>query len=143
MFSCFCFSLQEKSFNPAVAECDEDAVPVHEDQPDRASLRDENNKENYPDNIALLEESQQHVEQSLFHGALRYTMGNFKSRKPKSIIRGEAGKGHGDNQVGDCAFPRTECFCPPQCLQPKGAGLLFSGYPDGHKEEEGQKGGMS
>ncbi|XP_007478400.2 protein FAM13C isoform X1 [Monodelphis domestica] len=99
MFSCFCFSLQEKSFSsPAAAECDEDPVPVHEDQPDCASLRDENNKENYPDNIALLEESQQHVEQALFHGALRYTMGNFKSRKPKSIIKGEPGKGHADNQ---------------------------------------------
>ncbi|XP_056671077.1 uncharacterized protein LOC130457047 [Monodelphis domestica] len=116
MFSCFCFSLQEKSFSsPAAAECDEDPVPVHEDQPDCASLRDENNKENYPDNIALLEESQQHVEQALFHGALRYTMGNFKSRKPKSIIKGEPGKGHADNQVGDAAlgllvFLRTVSF---------------------------------
>ncbi|XP_072485004.1 protein FAM13C isoform X2 [Notamacropus eugenii] len=106
MFSCFCFSLQEKSFSsPAVAECDEDTVPVHEDQPDRASLRDENNKENYPDNISLLEESQQHVEQALFHGALWYTMGNFKSRKPKSIIKGEAGKGHGDNQEPENVSP--------------------------------------
>ncbi|XP_020853895.1 protein FAM13C isoform X1 [Phascolarctos cinereus] len=106
MFSCFCFSLQEKSFSsPAVTECDEDTVPVHEDQPDRASLRDENNKENYPDNIALLEESQQHVEQTLFHGALRFTMGNFKSRKPKSVIKGDVGKGHGDNQEPENVSP--------------------------------------
>ncbi|XP_043839671.1 protein FAM13C isoform X2 [Dromiciops gliroides] len=106
MFSCFCFSLQEKSFSsPAVAECEEDTVPVNEEQPDPASLRDENNKENYPDNIALLEESRQHVEQALFHGALRYTMGNFKSRKPKSIIKGEAGKGHTDNQEPENVSP--------------------------------------
>ncbi|XP_074153153.1 protein FAM13C isoform X2 [Sminthopsis crassicaudata] len=99
-------SLQQKSFSsPAIADCEEDPVPVDEDQPDRASLRDENNKENYPDNIALLEESQQHVEQALFHGALRCTMGNFKSRKPKSIIKGEAVKGHGENQEPENVSP--------------------------------------
>ncbi|XP_074088387.1 protein FAM13C isoform X2 [Macrotis lagotis] len=100
MLSCFCLRPQQP-----FGGCDEDAVPVHEDQPDRATLRDENNKENYPDNIALLEESQQYVEQALFHGALRYTMGNFKSRKPKSIIKGEAVKGHGDNQEPENVSP--------------------------------------
>ncbi|KAK2098606.1 hypothetical protein P7K49_024057 [Saguinus oedipus] len=88
--------------------CDEDPVSLHEDQTDCSSLRDENNKENYPDAGALVEEhaqpswelQQQHVEQTvLVDGVLRPSMGNFKSRKPKSIFKAESGKSHGESQA--------------------------------------------
>lgn len=67
--------------------------------------RDENNKENYPDAGAALEEpasshEPQHVEQTvLVDGVLRPSMGNFKSRKPKSIFKAENGRSHGESQV--------------------------------------------
>ncbi|XP_076981375.1 protein FAM13C isoform X2 [Tamandua tetradactyla] len=106
MFSCFCFSLQDNSFgSTAVTECDEDTVSLHEDQTDCSSLRDENNKENYPDAGALLEyrlppcEPPQHVEQTgRADSVLRPSMGNFKSRKPKAILKVENGRSHGENQ---------------------------------------------
>ncbi|XP_003783689.1 protein FAM13C isoform X1 [Otolemur garnettii] len=119
MFSCFCFSLQDNSFNStAVTECDEDTVSLHEDQIDCSSLRDENNKENYPDAGALVEErapplreAPQHVEQSvLLDGALRPSMGNFKSRKPKSVFRAESGRSHGESQETEHVVPsQSEC----------------------------------
>ncbi|XP_069316693.1 protein FAM13C isoform X1 [Eulemur rufifrons] len=115
MFSCFCFSLQDNSFSSsAVTECDEDTVSLHEDQIDCSSLRDENNKENYPDAGALVEEhappalreAPQHVEQPvLVDGVLRPSMGNFKSRKPKSVFKAESGRSHGESQETEHVVP--------------------------------------
>ncbi|XP_008046761.1 protein FAM13C-like [Carlito syrichta] len=118
MFSCFCFSLQDNSFSStAVTECDEDPVSLHEDQADCSSLRDEN-KENYPDAGALVEEhtplsrqAQQHVEQTvLVDGVLRPSMGNFKSRKPKATFKSESGRSHGEGQETEHVVPsQSEC----------------------------------
>ncbi|XP_008839664.1 protein FAM13C isoform X1 [Nannospalax galili] len=119
MFSCFCFSLQDNSFGgAAVTECDEDTVSLHEDQTDCCSLRDENNKENYPQAGACIEdltpaslEAQQHAEQTLLvGGVLRPSMGNFKSRKPKSILRAESGRSHGESQETEhVVSSQSEC----------------------------------
>nr|XP_023439804.2 protein FAM13C isoform X3 [Dasypus novemcinctus] len=119
MFSCFCFSLQDTSFgSTAVTECDEDPVSFHEDQAECSILRDENNKENYPDAGAVLEEpplpcreAPRHVEQTLLvDGALRPSMGNFKSRKPKAILKVENGRSHGENQETEHVVPgQSEC----------------------------------
>nr|XP_060497078.1 protein FAM13C [Panthera onca] len=119
MFSCFCFSLQDNSFSStAVTECDEDTVSLHEDQTDCSSLRDEDNKENYPEAGALLEEPappsrepQQHVEQTLLvDGVLRPNMGNFKSRKPKILLKAESGRSHGESQETEHVVPsQPEC----------------------------------
>ncbi|XP_049711531.1 protein FAM13C isoform X3 [Elephas maximus indicus] len=119
MFSCFCFSLQDNSFGSTiVTECDEDTVTLHEEQTDCSSLRDENNKENYPDARALLEECplpsrepQQHVEQTLLVDSLwRPSMGNFKSRKPKSIFKADNGRSHTENQETEHLAPgQLEC----------------------------------
>ncbi|XP_004396167.1 PREDICTED: protein FAM13C isoform X4 [Odobenus rosmarus divergens] len=121
MFSCFCFSLQDNSFSStAVTECDEDTVSLHEDQTDCSSIRDEDNKENYPDAGALLEEPApppwrappQHVEQTvLVDGVLRPSMGNFKSRKPKTLLKGESGRSHGESQETEHVAPsQPECW---------------------------------
>ncbi|XP_036294312.1 protein FAM13C isoform X2 [Pipistrellus kuhlii] len=98
MFSCFCFSLQDNSFSGS------------------AVTEDEDNKENYPDTGALLEEpapsrEPQHVEQTvLVDGVLRPSMGNFKSRKPKSIFKAENGRSHGESQDTEHAAPSpSEC----------------------------------
>ncbi|XP_036684014.1 protein FAM13C isoform X1 [Balaenoptera musculus] len=117
MFSCFCFSLQDNSFSStAVTECDEDTVSLHEDQTDCSSLRDEDNKENYPDAGAPLEEPvpsrepPQHVEQPARLDVLRPSMGNFKSRKPKSIFKAENGRSHGESQETEHVVPsQSEC----------------------------------
>lgn len=83
-------------------------------------FRDEDNKENYPDTGALLEEpappsrEPQHVEPSvLVDGVLRPSMGNFKSRKPKSIFKAENGRSHGESQV---AGSTTSGFCQDGCF---------------------------
>ncbi|GAB1295209.1 Protein FAM13C [Apodemus speciosus] len=86
--------------------CDEDTVSVHEDEDDCSGLRDEDNKENYPQVAARIDElappsqeAQQHVDQTPpADGVLRTRMGNFKSRKPKSILRAESGRNHGESQ---------------------------------------------
>ncbi|XP_075390366.1 protein FAM13C [Tenrec ecaudatus] len=112
MFSCFCFSLQDHSFGSAAGtECDEDTVTLHEDQTDFSRLRDEDNKENYPDAGPLLEEPHQHVEASLLvDGVLRPSMGNLKSRKPKSIFKGDSGRSHTENQEAEQVVPgHAEC----------------------------------
>ncbi|PNJ72164.1 FAM13C isoform 1 [Pongo abelii] len=120
MFSCFCFSLQDNSFSSTtVTECDEDPVSLHEDQTDCSSLRDENNKENYPDAGALVEEhappswepQQQNVEATvLVDSVLRPSMGNFKSRKPKSIFKAENGRSHGESQETEhVVSSQSEC----------------------------------
>lgn len=80
-----------------------------------SSCRDENNKENYPQVGARIDElappsheAQQHVEQTLLvDGVLRPSMGNFKSRKPKSILRAESGRNHGESQVNPTIRPRA------------------------------------
>ncbi|XP_027250908.1 protein FAM13C isoform X2 [Cricetulus griseus] len=119
MFSCFCFSLQDNSFgSAAVTECEEDTVSLHEDEDNCSGLRDENNKENYPQVGARIDElappsheAQQHVEQTLLvDGVLRPSMGNFKSRKPKSILRAESGRNHGESQDAEHVVPsQAEC----------------------------------
>ncbi|XP_032347334.1 protein FAM13C isoform X1 [Camelus ferus] len=119
MFSCFCFSLQDNSFSStAVTECDEDTVSLHEDQTDCSSLRDEDHKENYPDAGPPLEEPAplscappQHVEQTaLLDGLLRPSMGNFKSRKPKSTFKAENGRSHRESQETEHVVPsQSEC----------------------------------
>ncbi|XP_067567026.1 protein FAM13C isoform X2 [Pseudorca crassidens] len=117
MFSCFCFSLQDNSFSStAVTECDEDTVSLHEDQTDCSSLRDEDDKENYPDAGTPLEEPvpsrepPQHVEQPARLDVLRPSMGNFKSRKPKSIFKAENGRSHGESQETEHVVPsQSEC----------------------------------
>lgn len=52
------------------------------------------------DELALPSHEAQHAEQTLLlDGVLRPSMGNFKSRKPKSILRAESGRNHGESQV--------------------------------------------
>ncbi|XP_065602873.1 protein FAM13C isoform X2 [Cyrtonyx montezumae] len=89
MFSCFCFSIQDKSFNTTALADDDD------------------NKENYPDNTAVLEErwlplqdTQQHKEL-----ALKPDMGNLKLRKPKPVSKLENGKGHEESQELESSLP--------------------------------------
>ncbi|KAL6049337.1 hypothetical protein STEG23_029246, partial [Scotinomys teguina] len=98
--------------------CEEDLISLHEDEDDCSGLRDENNKENYPqlgariDELAPpLHEAPQHVEQTLLvDGVLRPSMGNFKSRKPKSILRTESGRNHGESQETEHVVPsQSEC----------------------------------
>ncbi|XP_036023146.1 protein FAM13C isoform X3 [Onychomys torridus] len=113
------FVLQDNSFgSAAVTECEEETVSLHEDEDDCSGLRDENNKENYPQVGAPigelappLHEAQQHVEQTLLvDGVLRPSMGNFKSRKPKSILRTESGRNHGESQETEHVVPsQSEC----------------------------------
>ncbi|XP_027754061.1 protein FAM13C isoform X2 [Empidonax traillii] len=94
MCSCFCFSIQENSFNTT------------------ALAEDDDNKENYPDNGAVLEErqlplqeAQQHRQQAVIDCALKPEMGNLKLRKPKPIAKLENGKSHEENQELECALP--------------------------------------
>ncbi|XP_074855600.1 protein FAM13C isoform X2 [Carettochelys insculpta] len=113
MFSCFCFSLQDHSFNStALAECEEDTESLHEDQAANSTHREENNKENYAANTAILEESQtasqdtqQHLGQTAHDCVLRVEMGNLKLRKPKSIAKLENGKNHDENQEMENVLP--------------------------------------
>ncbi|XP_042719234.1 protein FAM13C isoform X3 [Lagopus leucura] len=108
MFSCFCFSIQDKSFNTtALAECDEDSDSVCGAHAASSSPRDDDNKENYPDNTAILEErwpplqdTQQQKEQ-----ALKPDMGNLKLRKPKPVSKLENGKGHEESQELESSLP--------------------------------------
>ncbi|NWX84916.1 FA13C protein, partial [Nothoprocta pentlandii] len=69
------------------------------------SDRDDDNKENYPDNAAALEERQllfqdiqQHKEQAAVDCTLKPAMGNLKLRKPKPIAKLENGKSHEESQ---------------------------------------------
>ncbi|XP_041260767.1 protein FAM13C isoform X4 [Onychostruthus taczanowskii] len=106
-------SIQDKSFNTtALAECDGYSDSVHEDQAGSSSPRDDDNKENYPDNSAVLEERQlplqdiqQHKQQVLTDCALKPEMGNLKLRKPKPIAKLENGKSHEESQELECALP--------------------------------------
>ncbi|XP_067321748.1 protein FAM13C isoform X2 [Anolis sagrei] len=108
MFSCFCFSLQNHSFNSpaALPECGEETESVHEDQAASSIQRDEN-KENYPDKTIVLEENQAVFQdtQTPCDGTLRVGMGNLKSRKPTSISKTENGKNHEESQDMGNALP--------------------------------------
>ncbi|XP_059677057.1 protein FAM13C [Gavia stellata] len=112
MFSCFCFSIQDNSFNTtALAECDGDSDSVQEDQAASSRPRDDDNKENYPDNTAVLEErqlplqdTQQHKQQTVIDYSLKPEMGNLKLRKPKPIAKLENGKSHEESQEQESAL---------------------------------------
>ncbi|NXH38832.1 FA13C protein, partial [Dicaeum eximium] len=76
------------------------------------SYRDDDNKENYPANSAVLEErqlplqdTQQHKQQLVTDCALKPEMGNLKLRKPKPIAKLENGKSHEESQELECALP--------------------------------------
>uniref|UniRef100_A0A663N283 Family with sequence similarity 13 member C n=1 Tax=Athene cunicularia TaxID=194338 RepID=A0A663N283_ATHCN len=78
---------------------------------------DDDNKENYPDNAAVVEErqlplqaAQQHKQQAVIDHALKPEMGNLKLRKPKPIAKLENGKSHEENQELESALPGlSEC----------------------------------
>ncbi|XP_072195840.1 protein FAM13C isoform X2 [Excalfactoria chinensis] len=89
------------------ALCDEDSDSVCGAQETSSSPRDDDNKENYPDNTAILEErwlplqdAQQHKEQ-----ALKPDMGNLKLRKPKPVSKFENGKSHEESQEMESSLP--------------------------------------
>uniref|UniRef100_A0A8C5IAF2 Family with sequence similarity 13 member C n=1 Tax=Junco hyemalis TaxID=40217 RepID=A0A8C5IAF2_JUNHY len=89
---CFCYTIRKKAF--ILKGIDDD------------------NKENYPDNSAVLEErqlplqdTQQHKQQVLTDCALKPEMGNLKLRKPKPIAKLENGKSHEESQELECALP--------------------------------------
>ncbi|KFP07279.1 Protein FAM13C, partial [Calypte anna] len=74
--------------------------------------RDDDNKENFPDNTAFLEErqlplqdTQQHKQQAVIDNALKPDMGNLKLRKPKAIAKLENGKSHEESQELESALP--------------------------------------
>ncbi|NXF43372.1 FA13C protein, partial [Oceanites oceanicus] len=81
------------------------------------SYRDDDNKENYPDSAAVLEErqlplqdTQQHKQQAVTDYALKPEMGNLKLRKPKPIAKLENGKSHEESQELESALPGlSEC----------------------------------
>ncbi|XP_042719233.1 protein FAM13C isoform X2 [Lagopus leucura] len=87
--------------------CDEDSDSVCGAHAASSSPRDDDNKENYPDNTAILEErwpplqdTQQQKEQ-----ALKPDMGNLKLRKPKPVSKLENGKGHEESQELESSLP--------------------------------------
>ncbi|KFQ87155.1 Protein FAM13C, partial [Phoenicopterus ruber ruber] len=94
------------------SRCDGDSDSLHEDQATSSSPRDDDNKENYPDNAAVLEErqlplqdTQQHKQQAVIDYALKPEMGNLKLRKPKPIAKLENGKSHEESQELESALP--------------------------------------
>ncbi|KAM6442595.1 protein FAM13C isoform 3-T3 [Liasis olivaceus] len=93
MFSCFCFSVQPRSFgSPALPE--------------------DENKENYPDKAAVLEDGQAVFQetQTPCDGTLRVGMGNLKSRKPTSIPKAENEKNREESQeMGSAASWLSDC----------------------------------
>ncbi|KFW02926.1 Protein FAM13C, partial [Fulmarus glacialis] len=94
------------------SRCDGDSDSAHEDQAASSSPRDDDNKENYPDNAAVLEErqlplqdTQQHRQQAVIDHVLKPEMGNLKLRKPKPIAKLENGKSHEESQELESALP--------------------------------------
>uniref|UniRef100_A0A8B9IY13 Family with sequence similarity 13 member C n=1 Tax=Amazona collaria TaxID=241587 RepID=A0A8B9IY13_9PSIT len=72
----------------------------------------DDNKENYPDNTAVLEErqlplqdTQQHKQQAVIDYALKPEMGNLKLRKPKPVAKLENGKSHEESQELESVLP--------------------------------------
>ncbi|KFQ31354.1 Protein FAM13C, partial [Mesitornis unicolor] len=94
------------------SRCDGYSDSVYEDQEASSSPRDDDNKENYPDNAAVLEERQlplqdthQQKHQAVTDYALKPEMGNLKLRKPKPIAKLENGKSHEESQELESALP--------------------------------------
>uniref|UniRef100_A0A8C3E1W3 FAM13A-like domain-containing protein n=1 Tax=Corvus moneduloides TaxID=1196302 RepID=A0A8C3E1W3_CORMO len=81
------------------------------DQAKAGVTGDDDNKENYPDNSAVLEERQLPLQDTQQHSqvvidcALKPEMGNLKLRKPKPIAKLENGKSHEESQELECALP--------------------------------------
>ncbi|KAM4704209.1 protein FAM13C [Rhinophrynus dorsalis] len=114
MFSCFCFSLQDNSFNStAVAESEGESASLHEDQTVCSKVsRDENNKENYPQRATELEENvspswdaQPHVDKKLFDGTSRHQVGILQSKQPRSSVKSDSGKNHEGSQETEPVIP--------------------------------------
>ncbi|KAM4636213.1 protein FAM13C [Discoglossus pictus] len=113
MFSCFCFSLQDNSFSStAVAECEGETQSLHEDQTVCNKLRDENNKENYPQRAAESEENalqswdaQPHTDKKIFDGTARHGVGILHTKQPKSSVKSESGKIHEGTQETEIVIP--------------------------------------
>ncbi|XP_064369790.1 protein FAM13C isoform X9 [Dromaius novaehollandiae] len=77
-----------------------------------ALAEDDDNKENYPDSAAVLEEIQlplqdiqQHKEQAATDCTQKPAMGNLKLRKPKPIAKLENGKSHEESQDLENVLP--------------------------------------
>ncbi|XP_063290061.1 protein FAM13C isoform X1 [Pelobates fuscus] len=112
MFSCFCFSLQDNSFNSTTAaESEGEAGSLHEDQTVCSKLRDDNNKENYPQRVAELEEhaspswSQSHVEKKMFDGVHRPAVSILQIKQSWSSVKSENGKSHEGSQEIENVIP--------------------------------------
>uniref|UniRef100_A0A8C3CIC2 Family with sequence similarity 13 member C n=1 Tax=Cairina moschata TaxID=8855 RepID=A0A8C3CIC2_CAIMO len=110
------FLCQQTSSAPgllsACALCDRNSDSVHEDQVASCSARDDDNKENYLDNTAVLgerqlplQDNQQHKEQAVTDYALKPDMGNLKLRKPKPLAKLENGKSHEESQELESSLP--------------------------------------
>ncbi|NWH59690.1 FA13C protein, partial [Geococcyx californianus] len=74
------------------------------------SYRDDDNKENYPDNAAVLEEKQLPLQDTQQHKQLsdyilKPEMGNLKLRKPKPVAKLENGKSHEESQELENSLP--------------------------------------
>ncbi|NXG58175.1 FA13C protein, partial [Hemiprocne comata] len=76
------------------------------------SYRVDDNKANYPDNAAVLEErqlplqdTQQHKQQVVIDDAQKPEMGNLKLRKARPIAKLENGKSHEESQELESALP--------------------------------------
>ncbi|XP_063817823.1 protein FAM13C isoform X2 [Pseudophryne corroboree] len=85
------------------SECE--TPSLHEDQTVCSSLRDDNNKENYPHRAPELEENasssrdlQHHMDKKLFDGSSRHGIGILHSKQPRSGVRSDGGKIHEGNQ---------------------------------------------
>ncbi|XP_035185946.1 protein FAM13C isoform X4 [Oxyura jamaicensis] len=102
----------EERDRSALLRCDRDSDSVHEDQVASCSTRDDDNKENYLDNTAILgerqlhlQDNQQHKEQAVTDYALKPDMGNLKLRKPKPLAKLENGKSHEESQELESSLP--------------------------------------
>ncbi|XP_064001215.1 protein FAM13C isoform X3 [Pogoniulus pusillus] len=98
------------ALNDPQLRCDRDSDSVYEDRAGNSSSRDYENKENYSDNTAVLEErpwqdTQQNKQQTVIDYALKPEMGNLKLRKPKPIAKLENGKSHEEGQELESALP--------------------------------------
>ncbi|XP_030060690.1 protein FAM13C [Microcaecilia unicolor] len=94
MFSCFCFRLQDNSFNST------------------AAAEDENNKENFPQRANILDESQptlwdtqQQVEKKVFDSISRPGISISQIKTPKSNTELENGKSHERSQAKENVVP--------------------------------------
>ncbi|XP_031762218.1 protein FAM13C isoform X2 [Xenopus tropicalis] len=101
-------SLQENSFSSSsttVTETEGETNSLHEDQTVCSKLRDENNKENYPERVTELEDSASsswdvpaHSEKKMFDVPTRHGVGILQTKQPKS-------KGHKESQESENGIP--------------------------------------